>query len=275
MPSTGEGGAMMGKDTAMEKGKRKIRRFSTFRIVEHWMIVLSSVVLLATGLCQRFWHVESAQWFILKMGGIDSVRLIHRYAGLFFTLEILLHVGVAFAGVAMRKWESSMFIVRDDLIAAIHNIRYYFGLEDHAARCDRYDYMEKFEYWTILIGGFLMIGTGAVLWLPTIVTRILPGEIIPAAKVLHSNEAMLIFLINAIWHIYNSIFSPEVFPLDTSIFTGYISRERMVREHPLELARIEGVEPEDLLGDGVKEEAAPAAPADPALPPGGAEHVPR
>jgi len=35
------------------------------------------------------------------------------------------------------------------------------------------------------------------------------------------------------------VFSPEVFPLDTCIFTGYISRERMVREHPLELARIE------------------------------------
>ena len=160
-----------------------------------------------------------------------------------------------------------MFIKREDLVAAVHNIRYYFGLEDHAARCDRYDYMEKFEYWTILIGGFLMIGTGAVLWLPTVVTRVLPGEIIPAAKVLHSNEAMLIFLINAIWHIYNSIFSPEVFPLDTSIFTGYISRERMVREHPLELARIEGIEPEDLLGDGRKEEDFPP-PADAAVSPG-------
>jgi hypothetical protein len=50
---------------------------------------------------------------------------------------------------------------------------------------------------------------------------------------------VLIFLINALWHIINAVFSPEVFPLDTSIFTGYISRERMAREHPIELARIE------------------------------------
>jgi hypothetical protein len=52
---------------------------------------------------------------------------------------------------------------------------------------------------------------------------------------------MLIFILIAVWHIYNAIFSPEVFPLDTSIFTGKISRDRMVLEHPKELARIEGV----------------------------------
>ena len=139
-----------------------------------------------------------------------------------------------------------MFITKKDYEDAIHNIRYYFGFENQPAKCDRYDYMEKFEYWTILVGGILMIMTGVILWLPTLVTRILPGEFIPAAKALHSNEAMLIFLLNAVWHIYNSIFSPEAFPLDTSIFTGYISRERMIREHPLEYARMEGVAPEEL-----------------------------
>jgi len=155
-------------------------------------------------------------------------------------------------------------INRGDFRDAVHNMRYYFGLENHSARCGRFDYMEKFEYWTILVGGVLMTGTGAVLWLPTLFTRFLPGETIPAAKALHSNEALVIFLINAIWHIYNSIFSPEVFPLDTSIFTGYISRERMLREHPLELAAIEGVEPEELLKSGKKETGGVKTGPDPA-----------
>ncbi|MFI5323980.1 MAG: hypothetical protein ACHQ6U_10705, partial [Thermodesulfobacteriota bacterium] len=61
------------------------------------------------------------------------------------------------------------------------------------------------------------------------------------------NEALLAFLVIVIWHIYNAIFSPEVFPLDTSIFTGKISRERMLHEHPLELASIEGVSVQDLF----------------------------
>ncbi len=227
-------------DSKWDARKEKFRRFSGYRIAEHWVIILTTITLFVTGLSQRFWHLESSQWFILKLGGVDNVRLIHRYTGLIFSLEIFWNVAVAFLGVMRSRWEASMFVTRKDFQDSIHNIRYYFGLEERAAQCDRYDYMEKFEYWTILVGGFLMIGTGAVLWLPTIVTQMLPGEVIPTAKALHSNEALLIFLINAIWHIYNAIFSPEVFPLDTSIFTGYISRARMAREHPLELARMEG-----------------------------------
>ena len=223
-----------------DRGAARIRRFSRFRVAEHWGIILSTLVLFATGLSQRFWHLDSSQWFILKMGGIDNVRLIHRYAGVFFFLQLFFNVTVAAAGVARGRWEASMFVTRKDISDAIQNMKYYFGLQDQPAKCDRYDYMEKFEYWTILVGGFLMVLTGAVLWFPILVTRFLPGEIIPTAKALHSNEAMLIFVINALWHILNAVLSPEAFPLDTCIFTGYMSRERMSREHPLELARIEG-----------------------------------
>jgi len=234
--------------------KRRIRRFSRFRVAEHGVIIATTMVLFATGLCQRFWHLELSQWFILKMGGIDNVRLLHRYTGVVFFLEILANVSVAVFGVMWWKWQPTMFITRKDFEDAIHNMRYYFGFEDRPARCGRYDYMEKFEYWTILIGGVLMILTGIILWFPTQVAGLLPGEVIPTAKALHSNEAMLIFLINAVWHIYNSIFSPEAFPLDTSIFTGHLSRERMIREHPLELAEIEGVPPE-LLEEEVRNPA--------------------
>ena len=51
----------------------------------------------------------------------------------------------------------------------------------------------------------------------------------------------------ASFYIYNSIFSPEVFPLDRAIFSGYISRERMVHEHPRELAELEGKPLEEIM----------------------------
>ncbi len=227
--------------------KEKIRRFSNARIAEHLLIIITTLILFATGLSQRFWTLNISQWFILEMGGIDNVRLIHRVAGLIFSIELILHMGIAMMGVIFKQWQPAMFITKKDFADAKQNMRYYFGLENQPARCDRYDYMEKFEYWTILIGGLLMIVTGLILWFPTFIARFLPGEIIPSAKALHSNEATLIFLLNAVWHIYNSIFSPDVFPLDTSIFTGYLSRERMVREHPLELSRIVGVDIEVIL----------------------------
>lgn len=218
----------------------RIRRFGVGRIFEHGLHMVLFVALVTTGLAQKFYMLDASQWFIMRLQGIDNVRFLHHLAGFVFTAAAAAHAIAAVAGVAFRKWQPTMVISRKDIDDAIHNIRYYLGMEDRQALCDRYDYKEKFEYWNILIGGVLMIVSGLILLYPAFVTRFLPGEFIPAAKVLHTNEALLVLLIIALWHIYNSIFSPEVFPFNTSIFTGYTTREGMAREHPIELARIEG-----------------------------------
>ncbi len=224
----------------------RVRRFSPARIVEHWVHVLTFCVLVSTGLSQRFYSLAVSQWIILHLGGIDSVRLIHRFAGIIFSLGVITHLSIAAIGIVYRKWQPSMVITKKDFTDVVHNIRYYLGLENAPTRGGRYTYKQKFEYWGILTGVLLMMATGAVLWFPAVVTRFLPGEIIPAAKVLHTNEALVVFLIISIWHIYNAIFSPEVFPLDTSIFTGYLSKERMLEEHPEELEESEVPEHKNL-----------------------------
>ena len=225
----------------------KIRRFSPARILEHWVGMLTFTTLVVTGLSQKFSEWTICQAVVLNLGGIDTVRLIHRYAGIVFALALLLHMAAGIEGFLMRRWPASMMINRKDFLDAVQNLRYYFGLSDHTAYCDRYDYKQKFEYWGVILGGILMAVTGFALWFPTTVTRFLAGELIPVAKALHSNEALMAFLVIAIWHIYNAMFSPEVFPLDTSIFTGTITRKRMVHEHPVELARMENRKLEDIL----------------------------
>ena len=222
------------------------RRFNTTRIIEHWIQLITFSALVVTGLSQRFYTLDLSRWFILHAGGIDNVRLIHRYTGIIFSCAIAAHILAAVFGLVIKKWQPSMVITKNDFLNAIHNIRYYLGKEQYPASGGRYSYTQKFEYWGIVTGGVLMIATGTVLWKPLLVTRFMTGEIIPAAKVLHSNEALVVFLIISLWHIYNAIFSPEVFPLNMSIFTGYISRERMIHEHILELASLEGATPEEI-----------------------------
>ncbi len=226
--------------------EERVRRFSPARIVEHLAHVLTFVVLVCTGLSQRFYSLDISQWIILHLGGIDNVRLIHRFAGVIFSLEVITHLTVAAIGIVYKKWQPSMVITKKDFTDVVHNIRYYLGLENSPTRGGRYTYKQKFEYWGILTGVLLMMLTGVILWFPAVVTKFLPGEIIPAAKVLHTNEALVVFLIIAIWHVYSAIFSPEVFPLDTSIFTGYISKSRMLREHPDEFAEMEEKPLEDI-----------------------------
>jgi hypothetical protein len=75
---------------------------------------------------------------------------------------------------------------------------------------------------------------------------------------------MMAFLIIVTWHIYNAVFSPEVFPLDTSIFTGRISVERMRHEHPIEYERIladETREPDERAQASGQEEDPPGEPS--------------
>jgi len=129
---------------------------------------------------------------------------------------------------------ASMKDVRD----AIGMIRYSFGLSDSKPQYDRYSYRQKFEYWGVVFGGVIMIGTGFILAFPVFFARFLPGEIIPAAKEMHGWEALLALSIIVIWHLYGTHLAPGKFPLDKSIFTGKITKEEMLDEHPAEYNRL-------------------------------------
>lgn len=225
-----------------------IRRFSTYRIIEHFVLIALFVVLATTGLSQKFHPLGISQSLIISLGGIYNMRLLHHITGVLFTVLAVQHILVNFAGAIFRQWEPSMLITYKDAHDALHNVRYYLGLVDQPAMCGRYTYKEKFFYWLIFLGGIQMIMTGFVLWFPVAVTKYLPGQVIPASKVVHTNEAMLMFLLMAMWHIYDSVFSPDVFPLNKGIFTGYIKKRQMLQEHPLELAHLTEE------GDGESEE---------------------
>ena len=230
-----------------------VQRFSGYRITEHWLNAVAFALLVITGLSQRFHDSTISQWIIMTLGGIDATRIIHRTTGVVFAALTILHMGIGVYGILFRKWQPTMIIHKNDFTDVIDNLKYYLGLTEHPARCDRFDYKQKFEYWGVIAGGMIMIGTGIALWFPTLITRYLPGELIPAAKALHTNEALLAFLVIIVWHIYNAVFSPEVFPIDTVIFTGKISKERMMHEHPLEYERMFGV-PAEGHGHGQPEE---------------------
>lgn len=215
-------------------------RFSAKQRVEHFVTMVDFVGLVLTGLPQKFYTAGWAQWIIGNLGGIDTVRWLHRFFGIVLLVSVILHFVGALQAVLSRRVGFSMAVNKRDFTDAVQTLRYYLGLEDRPADFDRYDYKQKWEYWSLMIGNVIMILSGLTLMYPAVVARFLPGEIIPAAKVAHSNEGLMAFLVITIWHIFNAHLNPDVFPFDASMFTGKISRERMLHEHPLELARMEG-----------------------------------
>jgi hypothetical protein len=111
---------------------------------------------------------------------------------------------------------------------------YNLGLRENHPQEDRFTFGEKFEYWAFVWGTMIMGLTGFALWNPIATSNRLPGEIIPAAKIAHSLEAVLAVLAIVIWHFYNV----HIKMLNKSMFTGKLKEEEMLHEHPLELADI-------------------------------------
>ena len=222
-------------------------RFSLRQRVEHVCMLTLFSTLALTGFPQKFYDSGWAQALASALGGVVRARQIHRVAGLLFTLLVVVHLGSGLM-MLLRRTSPSLTIVptKKDFTDAVATLKFYLGVSRQHAKFDRFDYRQKFEYWGLVMGSIVMVLTGFILLFPVGVAMALPGEVIPAAKVAHSNEGLMAFLVVILWHIYNAHLNPDVFPFDTTIFTGKISRERMEHEHPLELERLESEE----RGDG-------------------------
>ncbi|MFN7967449.1 MAG: cytochrome b/b6 domain-containing protein [Acidobacteriota bacterium] len=217
-----------------------VPRFSWWTRLQHAIVILMFGLLMLTGLPQKWPQLGASQWVVDAIGGIFVARWWHRAAGWFFTFFLFVHLVAIIWGVATRRMRPTMLLAKQDFLDAIHSLRYYLGRSETAPRFGRYDYRQKFEYWGLIFGSLIMAISGIILFFPILISQWLPAELIPAAKALHSNEALLALAIVLVWHMYGAHLSPEVFPMDTSIFTGKISKRRLKHEHPIEYEQTYG-----------------------------------
>jgi len=174
------------------------------------------------------------------MGGIYVVRIIHRVSATLLTLGVLYHVLFGVYRLLVKRARFDMLPRLKDVRDLIGNLAYFLGLKKERPRFDRFNYIEKFEYWAVLWGMTVMAVTGLLMWFPVIATRLFPGVVVPSAKAMHSGEALLAISAVILWHMYNAHLSPRVFPFNLTIFTGRQSAHEMMSEHPLEYERRTG-----------------------------------
>jgi formate dehydrogenase gamma subunit len=214
-----------------------LTRFDMFQRVQHVILIAAFTTLALTGLPQLFARAGWAQGLMWLLGGIAGVRRIHHLAATVLIFEFVYHVIVALGDLAARR-SRSMLPRLQDVRDAAQSAAYLLGRRAAPPRYDRFDWKQKIEYWSLMWGTLAMAATGLVLMFPTAVTRALPGVVVYAAKAAHGLEALLAIASIITWHMYNTHLAEGLFPLDRTIFTGQIARERLQHEHPLEYERL-------------------------------------
>lgn len=224
----------------MANQQQTYTRFTLAQRIEHWVMTSSFVVLIITGLPQRYALTSWGEFIIDLLGGIESVRIIHRVAAVVFMVVMIYHFIIVAYKIFVLRVRPTMMLALDDARDLFNSIRYYLGISQEHPKLPRYNFAEKIEYWSVIWGGVLMAVTGFMLWNPIATSSLFPGQFIPAARAAHSAEAVLAFLAIIVWHFY----WVHVKTFNRSIFTGELTREQMLDEHAAELEEIEsGAQP--------------------------------
>jgi len=213
---------------------RTYERFPLARRIEHWTMMLSFVTLALTGLPQKFPSARLAIGFVDLLGGIENLRTIHHFAAIVMMLGTAWHLLVFGYLAYVRRTRLTMLPSLQDMKDGWQALLYNIGRAKSPPQMGRYTFEEKMEYWAFVWGAIIMGATGFMMWNPITTTRLLPGEVIPAAKAAHGGEALLAVLAIIIWHLYGV----HIKRLNRSMFNGRMSEEEMLHEHPLELADI-------------------------------------
>jgi formate dehydrogenase gamma subunit len=217
---------------------RRFERFTRSDRLEHWVQVIAFTGLAITGLIQMWSESPFPRTIITGLGGINSTRFIHRTLAVVVLIAIAYHLGTAGYRFFVKRIGKQMLPNLGDVRAFGQSTSYNLGFRRDRALESKFTFAEKLEYWSIIWGTVIMAVTGLMMWNPIATTKILPGELIPAAKAAHGGEAVLAVLAILVWHAY----FVHVRRFNKSIFTGYLDEEEMIDEHPLQLAAIESGE---------------------------------
>ncbi len=132
----------------------RILRYSVKERVIHWIVGLSYLYLLLTGLA---FFTPRLYWLANLVGGGPTARAWHPWAGVIFALGVLW---------MYRIWGKDMRFTDSDrawFSAVGHYIR---NEDEQVPQADRFNGGQKQLFWLMFWGGLLLLLSGLILWFP-------------------------------------------------------------------------------------------------------------
>jgi cytochrome b subunit of formate dehydrogenase len=220
---------------------REFVRFTRLHRTLHACMIVSFITLALTGLSLKFSYTAWAATLSRLLGGFQTAGFLHRTAAVVMFATFIAHLVDVYR---MKKhkygsWRSLLFgpytmlPTRRDVQEFVATMKWFVG-RGPRPQYGRWTYWEKFDYFAVFWGIFIIGSTGLTLWFPVFFTRFIPGEFINVATIIHSDEALLATGFIFTVHFFNTHLRPEKFPMDTTIFTGHMPLAELKRDKPRE-----------------------------------------
>ena len=233
---------MSGKRTNPSPTAQQERTFLRFTLGQRWehaLLLLSGLVLLLTGLPQKYREFSLSQDLLSTPERVNLIRQIHHIAAIILILEVIYHIGRIIILLVRRKLPGDLLPTGQDVRDAGQMLQYLLFLRKDKPKFGRYNFEQKVTYWFVFFSIGMMVISGLIIWFPVWFTQFLPGGVVPASKLAHSTESIVLVVFIIIWHFYHV----HIERLNLSMFTGRLSEDEMREFHEKEYEHITGVAP--------------------------------
>jgi formate dehydrogenase subunit gamma len=228
---------------------RTVMRFDIHQRIQHWFM-LSGVILLAVtgwplrgagvGAVQFTERVELSRRFFALFGGPHGAGIAHRVGAVLIIVSGAYHLLYLTFLARKRVLPLSMAPNLKDAFDIRDNMLFMLGLSKKRPHFDRFNYLEKFDYWAVFWGIIMMVGSGFIFWFPVQFARFLPTWVLASAQIIHGEEATLAAIFLFVVHFYNVHLKPSIFPMNWTWLNGQTTLEYMKDEHREEYDRVFG-----------------------------------
>jgi cytochrome b subunit of formate dehydrogenase len=221
--------------------EKYVLRFTRLNRILHVLMIVSFLILSLTGMSLKFSYTGWARFLSKFFGGFEMAGYWHRFAAIIMIIVFTTHLVdlVRLRKKEFKSWKAlligknSMLFNKKDWKDFKSSLKWFVG-RGPRPEYGRWTYWEKFDYFAVFWGMFVIGSTGMTLWFPEFFTNFFPGWMINVATIIHSDEALLatgfIFTI----HFFNTHLRPEKFPMDIVIFSGMMPLDEFKLDRPQE-----------------------------------------
>ena len=228
----------------------QFQRMTPNEVGQHTLLTITFIVLVITGFSLRYKQSWWVDWLFGWEGGFPLRGQIHRFAAVFFIGAVVWHV-LYLLTPRGKQYVRDMWPQMTDFRQFFGMMSYNLGIRGDKPCFGRFSYVEKAEYWALVWGSAVMLLTGFLLWFEEISVSWFPKGALDVFVVIHYYEAWLATLSILIWHMYSTVFSPSVYPMNPSWIDGKMPLDVYRHEHcddaaikePSKQTPIRGIQP--------------------------------